>query len=56
MTTIRIVLFLLGCALMAISLVMAAFPPPPERFNRGWVFDLGLLLAVAAHGWPDSLR
>lgn len=52
---IRIVLFLLGCAFMAISLFVPFFVTD-ERVTRFRMFDLGLLLAVASHGWPDNLR
>lgn len=60
MTTVRVVLFLLGLALMAISLFVPLVPRPgpgPDRgwFTWSWLFSLGLLIAVAAHGWPDSL-
>lgn len=52
---IRIVLFLLGLALMAISLFVP-FVVTDERVSRFRLFDLGLLLAVGAHGWPEGLR
>lgn len=52
---IRIVLFLLGCALMAISLFIP-FLATDDRLTRFRLFDLGLLLAVGAHGWPEGLR
>lgn len=56
--SIRPVIFLLGCLLMALALLMplAVDPTPPRRFGREWIFDLGLLLALAAHGWPENLR
>ena len=59
MTTVRIVLFLLGLALMAIALFVP-FVPRAEPEGRGWfswswLFSLGLLIALAAHGWPDRL-
>lgn len=54
---LRTVVFLLGVALMGISLLLPFAPPAPpaDRFNRAWLFDCGLLMAVAAHGWPEGL-
>lgn len=55
--SIRPVIFLIGCVLMALSLLWPLFPAPPsDRWNRAWLFDLGLLLAIAAHGWPENLH
>jgi hypothetical protein len=58
--SIRPVIFLLGCLLMALGLAASAtWPPaanPPRRFDASWLFFLGLALAVAAHGWPEGLR
>jgi hypothetical protein len=52
----RIILFYFGLLLMALSLLWPLAPfPPSDRWNRAWMFDLGLLLAVAAHGWPGGL-
>lgn len=55
---IRVVVFLLGLALMGLALLFAAFPRPVERgwFGWHWLYSLGLLMALAAHGWPDNLR
>jgi hypothetical protein len=54
--SIRPVIFLLGVLLMALSLLWPLVPPPPGRFDRSWLFELGLVLAIAAHGWPEGLR
>lgn len=55
--TIRVVLFLLGLLVMALSLLWPIVPAPPsERWNRAWLFDLGLLLAIGAHGWPEGMQ
>lgn len=52
--SIRPVVFLLGCLLMALSLLWPLVPTPdPARLNRAWLFDLGLLLAIASLGWPE---
>lgn len=57
MSTIRVVIFLLGLALMAISLLVPFVAvPSSDRFNRAWLFDLGLLLALGAAHWPENLR
>lgn len=54
---LRSVIFLLGILLMALSLFFPLFTvPAPARFDRGWLFDLGLVLAIGAHGWPENLR
>lgn len=53
---LRSVIFYFGCLLMALSLLWPLMPAPdPARFNRMWLFDFGLLLAVASHGWPGGL-
>lgn len=54
----RDALFIVGVILMALALLLRLFPvpqDPPDRAYRVWLFDLGLLLAVAAHGWPGAL-
>ncbi len=52
----RIILFYFGLLLMALSLLWPLFPVPSnDRWNRSWAFDLGLLLAIASHGWPGGL-
>lgn len=52
--SIRPVIFLLGCLLMALSLLWPFTPAPgTERWNRSWLFDLGLLMAIAAAHWPE---
>lgn len=52
----RILLFYFGLLLMALSLLVPLFPiTPTDRWNRAWLFDLGLLLAIGAHGWPGGL-
>jgi hypothetical protein len=56
MSTIRVVIFLVGLALMAVSLfVPFARVPEGGWFSWNWLFSFGLLLAVGAHGWPDNL-
>jgi len=58
-STIRAVVFLLGLAFMAFGLLFAVFPRAEDRaswFGWHWLYALGLLLAIAAHGWPDGLR
>lgn len=52
----RIVLFLLGLALMAISVFIPFVVADEARVARFRLFELGLLLAVGAHGWPDNLH
>lgn len=52
---IRIVLFLLGLALMAVALVIGALPNPPPQLGSTWLYGLGLAPAVGSHGWPDGL-
>jgi len=51
---IRDVIFLLGLALMAISLLVPFVPraEPHGWFSWSWLFSFGLLLALGAHGWP----
>lgn len=53
---IRIAIFLLGCALMFLSL----FVPFVVAENAGWsrfrMWELGALLAIGAHGWPENLH
>lgn len=53
MGTIRIVILLLGLALMLISLLPV---PWPERIGNTFVYRLGLLLVVGAAFWPDNLH
>jgi hypothetical protein len=48
---IRAVLFLLGLALMAAALVLPGIPQSAGRWPE-WLYGVGLLLAVGAHGWP----
>jgi hypothetical protein len=53
MLTYRGAFFLLGCVLMLIGIVLGllgAWDHP--RWGRAFLFDLGLLIAIAAHGWP----
>lgn len=51
----RMLFFYFGVLLMAFSLLFPIFPiPPNERWNRIWLFDFGLLLAFASHGWPGG--
>jgi len=52
---LRTVIFLLGVLLMALS-VLAPFVADEARMGRFRLFELGLLLAVAAHGLPEGLR
>lgn len=51
---VRDVFFLLGCLLMALAVMAYPFGRWPET-HAPWFFRFGLLLAVASHGWPDSL-
>lgn len=52
----RILFFYLGLLLMSFSLFFPIFPiPPNERWNpQTWLFRLGLVLAIGAHGWPGG--
>lgn len=55
---LRPALFIVGCILMAVGLVISAAVPlanPPRRFDASWLFFLGLALAIGAHGWPEGL-
>jgi hypothetical protein len=53
---LRYLIFYIGLFLMALSLLFPIFPiPPNDRWNRAWLFDLGLLMALGAHGWPGGL-
>ena len=52
---IRGVVFLLGLALMFLGLFFPYFVTN-ERAARFGLFDLGLLLAIGAPGWPDGLH
>lgn len=52
----RELVFYIGLVFMLLSLLWPVFPvPASERWNRVWLFDLGLLLAIASHGWPGGL-
>jgi len=57
METVRVVVFLVGLALMAVALFVPLVPRGEPRgwFTWSWLFSVGLLLAIAAHGWPDRL-
>lgn len=52
---LAVALFLVGLALMGIALLVAIIPTPPARPSWQWLFALGLLLAIGAHGWPGGL-
>lgn len=53
---LRAFIFLLGCALMAISLFVPFVPGSADRrIGWSWLFSFGLLLAVASHGWPEGV-
>lgn len=52
--TIRDVIFLVGIVLMAIAVAGPWWPEPARGYHTG-LYSLGLLLAVAAHGWPAGL-
>jgi hypothetical protein len=56
---IRTVLFLFGLLLMALALVAGMTPigqsPEARKSLARWVFALGVLLTVGAHGWPEVL-
>jgi hypothetical protein len=58
--TVRDVLFLLGGALMLLALLLPIgsrfrTTEPTVWFTWLWLFCLGLMLAVMAHGWPDRI-
>lgn len=53
---VRLIVFCIGLALMVVALTVPAWPDrlATDRWH-GWLYRLGLLLAVAAHGWPEGL-
>jgi hypothetical protein len=53
---LRIVLFLLGCALMVAAIVADALRPVQPPTVPIALFRVGLLLTIGAHGWPEGLR
>jgi hypothetical protein len=55
MDTLRTVIFLVGVVLMVLGLGLFWRPVGDGRTYDAWLFRLGLLLAVAAHGWPAGL-
>lgn len=55
---LRIVIFLLGCLVMAGALLfgLVPLPPAPARERWSWWFALGLALAVGSAHWPEGLH
>lgn len=51
---LRTVVFLVGLILMALS-VLVPFVVEEGRHNRFRLFELGLLMVLASHGWPSGL-
>lgn len=52
---LRNALFIVGCILMFLGLLPYFFLPDDTRFYRGTIFNLGLAIAITAHGWPADL-
>lgn len=56
MITIRAAIFVFGLFLMALSLLLGLGAWDHPRYGRAFIFDLGLIMAIGAHGWPEVTR
>ena len=50
----RDAMFIVGCILMFLGIFVYFGVADDSRFYRGTVFNLGLAIAITAHGWPAS--
>jgi predicted membrane-bound mannosyltransferase len=52
---LRNALFIVGCILMFLGLFVPYVLTDGSRFRPTSIFELGLAIAITAHGWPDNL-
>ena len=51
----RAAFFIVGCILMFLGLFVPYVITDGGRFRPTSIFELGLAIAVTAHGWPEGV-